>query len=85
MRATWYVLENGNVADPSECAPGKGGILTHKSGVAVEMRGETPRSRGVDPDEERAKAKPKPKAREAEAKSDRQMKAEDGKGTYKTR
>lgn len=56
MRETWYVLENGNVADPNECAPDEAGKMVHSSGVAVAMRGHVPSSRGVDADEERAKA-----------------------------
>jgi hypothetical protein len=56
MRETWYVLEDGSVADPNECAPDEAGKLAHKSGAAVAMRGHVPSSRGVDADEERAKA-----------------------------
>lgn len=49
MRATWYVLENGSVVDPSECSADEKGLnLTHKSGVKVAMKGEVPHSRGVD-------------------------------------
>lgn len=65
MRETWYVLENGVVADPCEVAPDAAGRLRHKSGVAVAMRGQAASSRGVDPDEERAKAnKAKPKGKD---------------------
>lgn len=57
MPETWYVLENGNVADPSECAPAENGALVHASGVKVAMRAaDCPMSRSVDPDAERAKA-----------------------------
>lgn len=56
MRDTWYVLEDGSVVDPSEVAPDQDGVLRHKDGVAVDMRGDAPRSRNVDPAEERAKA-----------------------------
>lgn len=55
--ATWYVLENGVAADPDEVAPDAAGVLKHKSGVAVAMGPHGPKSRGVDPDDERAKAK----------------------------
>jgi hypothetical protein len=48
MRATWYVLEDGNVADPAECAPDAHGVLRHSSGVAVARRGDAYSSRGVD-------------------------------------
>lgn len=64
-RETWYVLENGTVANPREVALDPSGVLRHSSGVAVEMRGEVPRSRGVDPDEERAKTKKTAKAMNA--------------------
>lgn len=51
MRATWYVLEDGNPANPAECAD-LDGALTHSSGVKVAMRSPgVPRSRGVDLDE----------------------------------
>lgn len=56
-RQTWYVLEDGSSADPSEVAPDAKGVLRHKDGKAVAMRGDVPRSRGVDVDVERAKAK----------------------------
>jgi len=53
----WYILENGTVVDPAEVAPDKDGILRHKTGVAVAMRGQVPSTRGVYADEERAKAR----------------------------
>lgn len=80
---TWFVMEDGSVADPRDVAPGKDGRLRHKDGRAVAYAPHGPRSRSVDPEKERAK--PKLKAREAEPATDRQMKAEDGKGAYKTR
>lgn len=52
MRATWYVLEDGSTVDPSDVAPDDAGILRHKDGAAVAMRGQTHSSRGVDLDEE---------------------------------
>lgn len=59
MRATWYVLENGSVVDPSECSADEKGLnLTHKSGVKVAMKGEVPHSRGVDIDPEAKDMKP---------------------------
>lgn len=73
MRETWYVLEDGSVADPAEVATDNGGVLRHASGVAVAMKGQVPSSRGVDPDEERAKVK------------GRDMKPEPAKRGYKTR
>lgn len=56
MRATWYVLEDGKVADPNECTSDEKGALTHKSGVKVAMRfPDCPMSRGVDVDERTGK------------------------------
>lgn len=75
MRETWYVLENGSVADPSEVASDEKGVLRHSSGVAVAYSKHGPRSRGVDPEEERAKAQS----------SAREMKPEEAPRTYKTR
>lgn len=58
MRETWYVLEDGSVADPNECAPNENGRLAHKRGlVALREDGETPRSRSVDVDAVNAEAK----------------------------
>lgn len=73
MRETWYLLVDGTVADPNEVAPDEAGILRHSSGVAVAYSAHGPRSRGVDPDEERAKALP------------RDLKPEPTKRGYKTR
>jgi hypothetical protein len=79
MRETWYVLEDGSVAEPRDIGAGKkAGLLAHKkSGVAVAMRGDVPSTRSVDPEEERAK-------RAAPPQKDRQLKAEN-EGKYKTR
>lgn len=74
---TWFVTEDGSAADPREVSPGKDGRLRHKDGRVVAMRGDVPRSRGVDPDEERGKSKTKPKSRD--------MTPEDPKSGYKTR
>lgn len=67
MRETWYVLEDGTAVDPGEVGH-VGGVLRHKGGAAVAMRGDVHRSRSVDPEAERAKAKAeaasKAKARE---------------------
>ena len=46
---TWYVLEDGEAVDPNECAPDDKGVLRHKGGKAVAMRGDAHSSRGVDP------------------------------------
>lgn len=75
MRETWYVLEDGTPGDPAEVVLDEAGVLRHKNGVAVAMRGDVHHTRGVDVDEERAK--PKPKSRE--------MKPEESKRGYKTR
>lgn len=53
MRETWYVLEDGTAVHPDEVAPDEAGKLTHKSGAAVAMRGDTPSSRSVDASEDR--------------------------------
>lgn len=66
MRETWYVLENGQAANPAEVQPDEKGVLRHKSGVAVAMRGQVPSSIGVDVEAELAKAaKPSPKPADA--------------------
>lgn len=59
MRATWYVLEGGAPADPAECAPDDKGVLRHKSGKAVAMRGDAYSSTGVDLEEVKKAAEPK--------------------------
>lgn len=72
MRATWYVLEDGSVVDPNDCAPDARGVMRHASGVAVAMRGGALSSRGVDLEAAQAEAEvPKRgyKTREAKAKA----------------
>jgi len=56
MQETWYVLEDGNVADPNDVTPTVNDRLIHKSGVMVAMRGQVPSTRGVDPAAARATA-----------------------------
>ena len=51
MRATWYVLEDGSVADPSEVSMNDDGRLAHKSGLVAMLSHDCPRSRGVEVDE----------------------------------
>ena len=80
MRDTWYVLEDGVIADPAEVTTGEDGVLRHSSGIAVAYCNGVPRSRGVDPQEERTKAKPKEMRPEEPA-----TKPEGGKRGYKTR
>lgn len=60
--ATWYVLEDGNAADPRDVRPGGDGKLRHKDGRGVAYAPHGPRSRMVDPDAERAAAKAARKA-----------------------
>lgn len=68
MRATWYVLEDGSVVDPNDVAPDETGVLRHKDGVAVAMRGQVPCSRGVHLEDLPAKpAKRTYKTRESKA------------------
>jgi hypothetical protein len=78
MSEVWYVLVDGTVADPAECAPDKSGRLC-ANGVPVEVRGDVYRSRGVDAEAERAKVKAKPEKVEAD------MQPETPKRRYKTR
>lgn len=76
---TWYVMEDGSAGDPRLIGPGPDGTLRHKDGRAVAYAAHGPRSRGVDPAEERAKAEKKPTAKT------RELKPEEPKRTYKTR
>jgi hypothetical protein len=56
MRETWYVLVDGNVVCPSEVLIDADGFrLIHESGVLVDMKGDVPRTKNIDPVEERAK------------------------------
>lgn len=73
MRETWYVLEDGSAANPADVAPDDDGFLRHKDGRSVAMRGQTPRSVGVEVDE-RAATPP-----------DKDLTPEPAKKTYKTR
>ena len=81
MRETWYVLDDGTPVDPNECATGDDGVLRHASGSAVVMRGQVPRSRGMDAHEMEAArtASPSPSSK------GRELKPEDTKRGYKTR
>lgn len=79
---TWYVLEDGTKADPNDVAHDAKGLLRHKSGVAVAMRGGIPRTSGVGP---------APIERELKAADDkpdgdnRELKAAGGGKGYRTR
>lgn len=81
MRETWYVLEDGNVADPNECTVNEKGYLVHESGIAVAMRGEVPSSRGVDIEDGVPVGINREVKPEKPAKTPKGAKA----GTYKTR
>lgn len=70
MYATWYVLEDGAVADPAEVAPDHAGVLRHTSGIAVAVGPYGPRSRGVNLAEVAAKKE----AAKVLPRRDRQMK-----------
>lgn len=52
---TWYVMEDGSVADPRFIVRGADGRLHHTDGRAVAYAPHGPRSRSVDPDVERAR------------------------------
>lgn len=72
---TFYVLEDGSKADPNDVVTDDKGVLRHKDGAAVAMRGNVPRTSGVGP----AAVKAAPAAKDREMKA-----ADDGKG-YRTR
>lgn len=78
---TWYVLDDGSVANPRDVMHDDKGKLRHKDGRAVAYAPHGPRSRSVDPAEEAAKearaAKPKAAAKE--------IKPEEPKAGYRTR
>jgi len=52
---TWYVLEDGTVADPHEVTQNKDGSLQHPRGKVAMRNPTTPSSRSVNADEERKK------------------------------
>lgn len=60
MMATWYVLEDGSVGDPSLISPDEKGVLRHRDGRAVAYAPHGPRSRMVDAEAERANVTPVP-------------------------
>lgn len=70
MRETWYVLEDGRVADPNDVVTDEKGTLAHKDGLAVAMRGDIPHSRSVDADVERANIAAAADAAKAKADAD---------------
>ena len=57
MRETWYILTDGNVANPADIVSDAKGALFHKNGVAVAMRGDVPSTKGVDVEEQEAAPK----------------------------
>lgn len=85
MRETWFELEDGNVVHPNECTYDDKGTLRHKGGVAVAMRGDVHRSRGVDVEAMRAKAREMTADGEKPVGQDREMKPAGGGKTYRTR
>jgi hypothetical protein len=44
-------MEDGSVADPSDVRRDESGVLRHRDGRVVAMRGDVPRSRSVDTDQ----------------------------------
>lgn len=48
MRDTWLRLVDGRVVHPGDCKVHADGVLAHKSGTAVAMRGDALSSYGVD-------------------------------------
>lgn len=86
MMATWYVLEDGSVGDPSLISADKDGKLRHRDGRSVAYAPHGPRSRMVDVDAERAKAKPAPAVeREAVSPDDRELRPKRRGKRYETR
>lgn len=81
---TFYVLEDGSKADPNDVAVDKAGVLRHKDGMAVAMRGNVPRTSGVGP--AKVVADDGNLTRNASVGKSREMKpaSEDNKG-YRTR
>lgn len=79
---TWYVMEDGSCGDPREIAEGADGVLRHTDGRSVAYRpdGVTPRSRGVNAEQERAKA-----AARGGGGSSKDMKPEGQRKPYRTR
>lgn len=75
MRETWYLLENGAVANPNDVVSDEKGNL-YCNGVAVKMKGDVPHTTGVDVDAI---------AKEAPAMVDRELTADKPKRGYKTR
>lgn len=56
MRETWYVLEDGSVADPRDCALDQDGVLCHMDGRKVAKRGaDAYSSRSVETDDFKTK------------------------------
>lgn len=53
MRETWYVLEDGSAGDPALIGTGEDGRLVHEDGRKVAYGPHGPKSRSIDPDEER--------------------------------
>ena len=85
MTETWYVLENGDPADPNEVAPDHAGVLMHKSGVPVAIGPYGPKSRGMT-EEEMKKSKQKPDSPNPTPRSTtKDMKPADAKAPYTTR
>lgn len=48
MIETWYVLEDGAKVPPRDVKRDAQGVLRHKDGRAVAMRGPVPRTRSVE-------------------------------------
>lgn len=90
---TWFVCEDGSVANPREVSEGKDGKLKHKDGRVVAMRpdGVTPHSRSVDADNPEAgpkkgkKPKDDKKEKEADPPKTAEMQPETSSRGYKTR
>jgi hypothetical protein len=84
-RETWYVIEDGAAVDPAEVKPDAKGVLRHKSGAAVAYSVHGPRSRSVDPDDERLKVAAEAAAKQKEREKAKDMKPQETARGYKTR
>ena len=64
MRATWYVMDDGDPGDPAMIAPDADGVLRHEDGRAVAYGPHGPKSTGVDLDAVKTRdVKPEPEKR----------------------
>lgn len=73
---TWYLLEDGSVADPADVKPDEHGVLRCGEVAAVMRSPGVPMTRSVNADAERAKKKPPPPPKTPPAAPRRDVQAE---------